>query len=164
MQRDYGVTSSAHGQIRIPLHGPSGLQLGVLIRTISGTPKYYVEPEDGRSYLYNYHRRPVSKPIIIPIFESPFDVMTFPRYSVALVGTALSRIQLTCLEELRASLYVLAFDLDVPGHEASFRNASLLTKRGLTTVVTRSYLEVENSWAQLENLAATMRQGTLLFI
>lgn len=165
MSQVFGVTTTAQGALCIPLHSPTGLRVGQLIRTLSGDPKYRHEPPESSGYLYNYHRRPKESQVCTLVQESPFDVYAvYPLFSVALVGVNLDEMKIHCLERMRSKAYIFALDTDAAGIDAAFRSAQVLLKKGLTTIIYQHGLQIKQEYEQVCEIGQKMRPGTFMMV
>lgn len=143
--KKFDVEFREHGSIFFPHHDTFGNIRGYIERTHSGEPKYMFNPSGVQPLPFNIFRRHEQVDNFVPIFESPFDVMACPYYSVALIGLQTSKLGMRLLRNL-CQFFVIAFDSDTSGQGASYRLAAELIKYGSSACVINS--GAESMWTE----------------
>lgn len=129
-------------RVIFPLCDKDGRFIGTSARTLIGDERKYINTNETplfhkSSLLYNYHvaREKCHLDGYIYVLEGFMDVIALSRIgivsAVALMGTALTQEHITLLRRLNVEVR-LCLDGDKPGQEATFKNANLLYKAGIS--------------------------------
>lgn len=136
-------------RIMIPIENLEGQVVGFTGRIYNNeenTAKYMNTKETKiflkSQILFNYHnaRKYIRDEKSVIVVEGNMDAITLAsagiKNCVALMGVALSNMQINTLKKLRVPI-ILMLDNDTAGEDATIKNGDLLTQNGLNTLVVR---------------------------